>query len=30
VAIYYSGNVALVMLGFGKDGNLVPFVLGAV
>ena len=28
VAAHYSGNVALVMSGFGKDGNLVPFVLG--
>ncbi len=28
VAIYHSGNVALVLSGFVKDGNLVTFVLG--
>ena len=28
VAAHHAGNVTLVMSGFGKDGNLVPFVLG--
>ena len=30
VTVHHSGNVASVMSGFGKDGNLVPFVLGDV
>jgi len=30
VAVHHAGNVASVMSGFGKDGNLVPFVLGDV
>lgn len=30
VAVHHAGNVASVMSGFGKDGNLVPFVLGEV
>ncbi len=30
VTVHHSGNIASVMSGFGKDGNLVPFVLGDV
>ncbi len=30
MAIHNSGNLTFVMSGFGKDGNLIPFVLGDV
>lgn len=28
--IHYFGNLALIMSGLGKDGDLIPFVLGEV
>jgi hypothetical protein len=30
LTVHCSRDVAVVMSGFGKDGNLVPFVLGEV